>query len=157
MDLKHNGRLWSHPQFYGQDQRQTIEHKLAPRLRKDESHQLCDPTYSGSSKEGRPQARNFKWIDRLCDCQNGLLDVILGMKFLLEHKIISMASAKCLFITRSSPTIVQTSIKQSNRMKMISTLQLERGPLTTNPHSWSFLLSKLRGQRRTSPSRYNKY
>ena len=33
-------------------------------------------------------------------------DVVLEMKFLLEHKVIPMPLAKCLVITGSTPTIV---------------------------------------------------
>lgn len=49
-------------------------------------------------------------------------DVVLGMKFLLEHKVIPMPLTKCLVITKSSPTIVQESIKQLNGMRMILAL-----------------------------------
>ncbi|KAA0039028.1 uncharacterized protein E6C27_scaffold84G001150 [Cucumis melo var. makuwa] len=49
-------------------------------------------------------------------------DEVLGMKFLLEHKVI----AKCLVITRCMPTVVHTKIKQSNEMEIISAFQLKK-------------------------------
>ncbi|KAA0062302.1 uncharacterized protein E5676_scaffold313G003310 [Cucumis melo var. makuwa] len=39
------------------------------------------------------------------------IDVVLGIEFLLEHQVISMPLAKCLMITGSSPSIVQTSLR----------------------------------------------
>ena len=60
-------------------------------------------------------------------------DVVLGMEFLLEHKVIPIPLANCLVITGSTPTVVQTSIKQSNGIKMISALQLKRGLARNEP------------------------
>ena len=37
-------------------------------------------------------------------------DVVLGMEFLLEHKVIPIPLENCLVITRSTPTVAQTSI-----------------------------------------------
>lgn len=53
-------------------------------------------------------------------------DEVLGMKFLLEHKVIPIPLAKCLVITRCMPTIVHTKIKQSNEMEIISAFQLKK-------------------------------
>ena len=39
-------------------------------------------------------------------------DVVLGMDFLLEHKVIPMPLAKCLVITDHNSTVIPTSIKQ---------------------------------------------
>ncbi|XP_022985147.1 uncharacterized protein LOC111483236 [Cucurbita maxima] len=39
-------------------------------------------------------------------------DVVLGMEFLLEHKVIPMQLAKCLMITDRNPTVIPASIKQ---------------------------------------------
>ena len=39
-------------------------------------------------------------------------DVVLGMEFLLEHQVIPMPLAKCLVITGTKPTVVQTEIRQ---------------------------------------------
>ena len=39
-------------------------------------------------------------------------DVVLGMEFLLEHQVIPMPLAKCLVITGTTPTVVQTEIRQ---------------------------------------------
>ena len=38
--------------------------------------------------------------------------VVLIMELLLEHQVILMPSAKCLVITESIPTIVQTNLRQ---------------------------------------------
>src|ERR1051325_147994 len=60
-------------------------------------------------------------------------DVVLGMEFLLEHKVIPMPLAKCLVVTGSNPTVVQTDIKQPEGVKMISALQLKRGLTRDEP------------------------
>ncbi|TYK02735.1 RNA-directed DNA polymerase-like protein [Cucumis melo var. makuwa] len=44
----------------------------------------------------------------------GDFDVVLGIEYLLGHQVIRMPLAKCLVITRSAPTIVQTEIHQPN-------------------------------------------
>ena len=54
-------------------------------------------------------------------------DVVLEMKFLLEHQVILMSSAKCLVITGSIPNIVHTYLRQLNGLRMISTMQLKEG------------------------------
>ena len=54
-------------------------------------------------------------------------DMVLGMDFLLEHKVITMPLAKCLVITDHNPTVIPASIKQLGNLRMISTIQLERG------------------------------
>ena len=60
-------------------------------------------------------------------------DVVLGMEFLLEHKLIPMSLAKCLVIIGSTHTVVQTSIKHSDEIKMISALQLKQGLAHNEP------------------------
>ena len=50
-------------------------------------------------------------------------DVVLGMEFLLEHKVIPMSLAKCLVITDRNPTVIPTSIKQLGNLRMISAIQ----------------------------------
>ena len=54
-------------------------------------------------------------------------DVVLRMKFILKHQVIIMSSAKCLVITRSTPTIVQTDLRQPKGLRMISVMQLREG------------------------------
>ena len=54
-------------------------------------------------------------------------DVVLGMDFLLEHKVIPMPLAKCLVITDHNPTVILASIKQLGNLRMISAIQLKRG------------------------------
>ena len=60
-------------------------------------------------------------------------DVVLGMEFLLEHKVIPMPLANCLVIIGSTPTVVQTSIKQPDGIKMILALQLKHGLARNEP------------------------
>ena len=54
-------------------------------------------------------------------------EVVLEMKFLLEHQVILMPSANCLVITRSAPTVVQIDLRQPKRLRMISAMQLKEG------------------------------
>ena len=49
-------------------------------------------------------------------------DVVLGMEFLLEHKVIPMPLAKCLVITDCNPTVIPASIKQPGNLRMISAI-----------------------------------
>lgn len=49
--------------------------------------------------------------------KNDDFDVMLGMEFLLEHKVIPIPLAKCLLIIESTPTVVHT--KHSHGMKII--------------------------------------
>ena len=60
-------------------------------------------------------------------------DVVLGMKFLLEHKVIPMPLAKCLVITDRNPIVIPASINQPGNLRMISTIQLERGLAREEP------------------------
>ncbi|KAA0031687.1 uncharacterized protein E5676_scaffold409G00190 [Cucumis melo var. makuwa] len=60
-------------------------------------------------------------------------DVVLGMKFLLEHQVILMPLARCLVITGSSPTIVQAEIRQRNGFKMISAMRLDENRAQGEP------------------------
>ncbi|KAA0036436.1 uncharacterized protein E5676_scaffold360G001010 [Cucumis melo var. makuwa] len=78
-------------------------------------------------------------------------DVVLGMGFLLEHQVIPMPSAKCLVITESFPTIVQTDIRQPNRFKMISIMQLNKGPVQEEPPFAAILLGALGKLGETDP------
>ena len=50
-------------------------------------------------------------------------DVLHEIEFLLKKIFVLMPLAKCLVITRSTPTVVQTRIKQPNSVKMILTLK----------------------------------
>ena len=54
-------------------------------------------------------------------------DVVLGMDFLLEHKVIPMPLAKCLMITDHNLTVIPASTKQPCNLRMISAIQLKRG------------------------------
>ncbi|TYK01231.1 reverse transcriptase [Cucumis melo var. makuwa] len=49
------------------------------------------------------------------------------MEFLLEHQVIPMPLAKCLVITGSTPSVVQTDLRQPDGLKMISVMQLKKG------------------------------
>ena len=60
-------------------------------------------------------------------------DVVLGMEFLLEHKVIPMRLAKCLVITDHNPTVIPASIKQPGNLKMILAIQLKRGLARDEP------------------------
>ena len=53
-------------------------------------------------------------------------DIMLGMDFLLEHKVIHMPLAKWLVLTGSNPIIIQKNTRQPKGAKLMSTLQLER-------------------------------
>ena len=53
-------------------------------------------------------------------------DVVLEMKFLLEHHVIPMSLAKCSVITGSTPTVVQSDICQLNEAKIILAMQLKK-------------------------------
>ena len=65
-------------------------------------------------------------------------DVVLGMDFLLEHKVIPMSRAKCLVITDHNPTVILASIKQPGNLRMISVIQLKRG-LAQEEHTFMAL------------------
>ena len=54
-------------------------------------------------------------------------DIVLGMEFLFEHQVIMMLSAKCLVITGTTPTVVQTDLRQPKGLRMISAMQLREG------------------------------
>ncbi|TYK09914.1 uncharacterized protein E5676_scaffold16G00270 [Cucumis melo var. makuwa] len=76
-------------------------------------------------------------------------DVVLKMEFLLEHQVIPMPSAKCLAITGSFPTVVQADIRQPNRFKMISAMQLDESPIQEESPSAAILLGALEKPRET--------
>ena len=78
-------------------------------------------------------------------------DVVLGMEFLLEHQVIRMPSAKCLAITGSFPTVVQADIRQPNKFKMISAMQLDESPTQKEPSSAAILLGALEKPGETVP------
>ncbi|KAA0046992.1 uncharacterized protein E5676_scaffold68G001120 [Cucumis melo var. makuwa] len=78
-------------------------------------------------------------------------DVVLGMEFLLEHQVIPMASAKCLAITGSFPTVVQADIRQPNGFKMISAMQLDESRAQEEPPSVEILLGMLEKPGETVP------
>ncbi|TYK27355.1 uncharacterized protein E5676_scaffold325G00310 [Cucumis melo var. makuwa] len=67
-------------------------------------------------------------------------DVVLGMKFLLEHQVVPMPSAKYLVIIRSFPAVVQADIRQPSGFKMISTMQLDKSPVQEELLSVAILL-----------------
>ena len=52
--------------------------------------------------------------------------MVLGMEFLLEHKVIPMPMAKFLVIIDRNPTVIPTSIKQPGNLRMISAIQFKR-------------------------------
>ncbi|KAA0051690.1 uncharacterized protein E6C27_scaffold60G00710 [Cucumis melo var. makuwa] len=54
-------------------------------------------------------------------------DVVLGMEFLLEQQVIPMPLANCLVIIGSTPSVVQTDLRQPDGLKMISAMQLKKG------------------------------
>ena len=51
-------------------------------------------------------------------------DIVLGVNFLLEHKVIFILLAKCLVVTGFNPTIIQIITGQPKGVKMMLTLQL---------------------------------
>ncbi|KAA0039512.1 Asp_protease_2 domain-containing protein [Cucumis melo var. makuwa] len=67
-------------------------------------------------------------------------DLVLGMEFLLEHKVISMPSTKCLVIIRYLPTIVRADIRQPNGFKTTSVMQLDKNPAREEPKFVAILL-----------------
>ena len=64
-------------------------------------------------------------MDLVVVCMDNF-DMVLGMDFLLEHKVIPMPLAKCLVITDHNPTVIPASIKQQGNLRMISAIQLKR-------------------------------
>ncbi|TYK02874.1 uncharacterized protein E5676_scaffold968G00030 [Cucumis melo var. makuwa] len=78
-------------------------------------------------------------------------DVVLEMEFLLEHQVIPMSSARCLVITGSFPTVVQADIRQPNRFKMISAMQLDKNLTQEEPPSVRPRLGRWEKGRRQSP------
>ena len=62
-------------------------------------------------------------------------DVVLGMGISAwtEHQVIPMPLAKCLVITGSAPTVVQTDIRQPKGFKMISAMQFQKGLARDEP------------------------
>ena len=71
-------------------------------------------------------------LDLVVVCMDGF-DVVLGMEFLLEHRVIPMALRKCLVITDNNLTIIPASIKQPGNLRMISAIQLKRGLAREEP------------------------
>lgn len=60
-------------------------------------------------------------------------NVVLGMDFLLEHKIIQMLLAMCIMITDCNSIVIPASIKQLDNIRMFSTLQLKRWLVREEP------------------------
>ena len=46
------------------------------------------------------------------------------MEFFLEHQVIMMPATRCLVITGSTPTVVQTDLRQPKGLRRISAMQL---------------------------------
>ena len=78
-------------------------------------------------------------------------DVVLGMEFLLEHQVIPMTLAKCLVITGTTHTVVQTEIRQLDGVKMISTMQLKKGLAHGEPTFMAGHWSRWKAQGKQSP------
>lgn len=53
-------------------------------------------------------------------------DVVSGMNVLLKHKVIYMPLAKCIVVTESNPTIIQTNFHQPRGVKMMTIVQLRK-------------------------------
>ncbi|TYK22677.1 reverse transcriptase [Cucumis melo var. makuwa] len=105
-----------------------------PGFRKDEGREFRCPTYRRTSEANDDKAGRWKGpVDFVVVKMD--FDVVLGMKFLLEHQVIPMPSTKSLAITGSFPTVVQADIRQPNGFKMISTMQLDESPAQEEPPS----------------------
>ena len=78
-------------------------------------------------------------------------EVVLGMKFLLEHQVVTMLLAKCLVITKSAPIVIQIDIRQPNGLKMISTMQLKKGLAWDEPTFMAISLKSLENLGGTVP------
>ncbi|KAL0546314.1 hypothetical protein IC582_016221 [Cucumis melo] len=78
-------------------------------------------------------------------------DVVLGMEFLLEHQVIPMPLAKCLVITGSTLSIVQTDLRQPDGLKMISAMKLKKGLSRDEPTFMAIPLNSLENSRKTVP------
>ncbi|KAA0049808.1 uncharacterized protein E5676_scaffold142G00230 [Cucumis melo var. makuwa] len=76
-------------------------------------------------------------------------DVVLGMEFLLEHQVIPMPLAKCLVITGSTPSVVQTDLRQPDGLKMISAMQLKKGLSRDQPTFMAIPLNSSENSRET--------
>ncbi|XP_022975706.1 uncharacterized protein LOC111475733, partial [Cucurbita maxima] len=82
-------------------------------------------------------------------------DVVLGMEFLLEHKVIPMPLAKCLVITDRNPTVIPASIKQPGNLRMISAIQLKRGLAREEPTFIAIPLMEVTTTEETVPNEIN--
>ncbi|XP_022966524.1 uncharacterized protein LOC111466178 [Cucurbita maxima] len=80
------------------------------------------------------------------------LVVVLGMKFLLEHKVIPMSLAKCLVIIDRNPTVILASIKQPGNLRMISAIQLKRGLAQEEPTFMAIQLMEVATTEETVPN-----
>ncbi|KAA0060752.1 uncharacterized protein E5676_scaffold451G00440 [Cucumis melo var. makuwa] len=78
-------------------------------------------------------------------------DMVLRMEFLLEHQVIPMPLAKCLVITGSTPSIVQTDLRQPDGLKMISTMQLKKGLSRDEPTFMAIPLNSSQNSGETIP------
>ena len=80
-------------------------------------------------------------------------DVVLGMDFLLEHKVIPMPLAKCLVIIDHNPTVIPASIKQPGNLRKISVIQLKRGLAREEPTVMAIPLMEEMTTKGTVPSK----
>ena len=71
----------------------------ASRCRKDEDRQFDSFTHLRSCEKNSHQAGDLDWTNWLCDSKMDDFDIVLGMVFVLEHKVIPMPLAKSLIIT----------------------------------------------------------
>ncbi|KAA0053609.1 reverse transcriptase [Cucumis melo var. makuwa] len=78
-------------------------------------------------------------------------DVVLEMEFLLEHQVIPMPLAKCLVIIGSTPSVVQTDLRQPDGLKMISAMQLKKGLSRDEPTFMAIPLDSLENLGETVP------
>ncbi|KAA0041498.1 uncharacterized protein E5676_scaffold205G001550 [Cucumis melo var. makuwa] len=78
-------------------------------------------------------------------------DVVLAMEFLLEHQVIPMPLAKCLVITGSTPSFVQTDLRQPDGLKMISARKLKKGLSQDEPTFMAIPLNSSENSGETVP------
>ncbi|KAA0038051.1 Asp_protease_2 domain-containing protein [Cucumis melo var. makuwa] len=123
---------------------QTSKTPLGEGFRKNESREYCCPTFRRASETTDDKVGRVERLRRLCGCKDGDFDIVLGIEFLLEHQVIPMPSPKCLVITGSLPTVVQADIRQPNRFKVISAIQLDESLVQEEPPSATILLGALR-------------
>ena len=79
-------------------------------------------------------------------------NVVLGMDFLLEQKVIPMPLAKCLVNTDHNPKVIPVSIKQPGNLIMISAIQLKRELTREEPTFMTIPLMEEMATEKTVPS-----